>query len=227
VAGGSDMRDTLTCSAMMGTSRPFPVGEYRVTVSLGSLDSSAEMRASITDGGDTALGAFSFEVVADGGVSFKLAVAGASGNNCDPETMNDGGGIDDMVIELWDGSKTACIASTFTVGSDDYVSDCTGTPHFRCIEKDELVTIVGLVPADYYIRISGYEGTAVCYPFDALVTAPAGGTVNDVGTLTLTLMDPAPGDSPHGSRPRRQRAPLRGSLIVDRPAAPGARARRP
>jgi len=174
---------------MMGTTRGFPAGEYRVTVSLGQLDEVGPMIASIAVNTDTPLGVIAFDVVANGGVSFQLDVNGASGNICDPETTMDGAGIDDFVITLWDYARSACIPATFLVGepAENYVSDCLGGAHFRCIEKTEPITVAGLIPGMYYIRIEGYEGPELCYQFDALVNVPAGGDINDEGTIRLTV----------------------------------------
>jgi hypothetical protein len=189
-AGGVAEIDTFACSSMTGTTL-VPVGSYSVTVNLGSLDENdAITGVTVQDGQDTPIGLITFEVAADGAIRFRVDVAGASASNCDPEG-SDGGGITDFILELRDSTGTTCISHTFDVGGESYASDCAGAK-FRCIDNDEDITISGLVAGAYLVRIQGFEGPNICYPYDAAMNAPAGGTVNDEGTIPLVVVDPAP-----------------------------------
>jgi hypothetical protein len=188
--------DSFSCTSMMATTRPFPVGTYDVTVSLGQLDESQVFNdVVVEDGRDTQLGAIAFDVTADATLQFKLDVTAASGSNCDPEETPGGAGITGFLLELRDSTGQTCMPATFHVGaSDTFASDCAGAT-FRCIEADEVVQVTGLLFGSYRVRIQGFEGDTICYPYEAALNAS---TSTNASTIPLAVIEPIPDGAPDG-----------------------------
>jgi hypothetical protein len=187
-SGGVAEIDTFNCSSMTATTA-VPPGMYTVTFNLGDLAQTEPRRdVNVVANQDTAVGTVTFDVTAEATIQFRL-VTSASGGNCADEGMA-GAGISAFLLELRDASGMTCIPTTFNVGMpvEAYASDCAGA-QFRCIDNDEVVQVTGLVFGNYRVLIQGFEDTAICYPFEAVLSASTSTTVSDV---PLALIDPAP-----------------------------------
>ena len=197
VLGGTS--DAFTCSTLMGTSDPLPIGNYDMEIELdgliGTLATGPEQHAIvIATNTNTPIAPFVFAVDATGGLKLNIS-SGKAGGNCVAAPA--GAGITAMSLTLVD-SAGACAPVTFNIAADathaasQYTVNCAAPVAGPCIENDQQVSVAGIASGNYTVHVVGSVGAAVCYRNnDGLPVPPLGHDLTR--TLNLAFQTGTPG----------------------------------
>lgn len=204
IQGGST--EVFTCATLMGTSLPLIPGLYDISFNLNGAGGDPvtgeiatapmQMGIEIKSGQNIALTPLVFAVNATGAMKLTI-VRSATGRNCAPTTPP-GAEIETNRITLTRVSDGMCAPLTFnisagTMGGTDrtYVVDCANPVDASCIERDQELTVTGVVSGRYAINIRADRptGTACYTNVDQLPVPPLGREL--VRTLNLASVTPA------------------------------------
>jgi hypothetical protein len=58
-----------------------------------------------------------------------------------------------------------------------YTVDCAAPTVTSCIERDETLSVSGVVPQGYVIHVRGLRQTVVCWRHDSTIVMPPGGAL--------------------------------------------------
>jgi len=203
VQGGST--EVFTCSTKAGMSQALVAGTYDINFDLNGVGGDpvtgviatapAQMGVEIQAGQNTALMPLTFAVNATGGLRLKL-MSSASAGNCVP-TAQQGAGITTNTITLTKVSDGMCAPLTFNVSAGTmggtagtYVVNCTTPTVAPCFERDQELTVTGVVSGSYAISVRANRGGTECFTsVDQLPVPPIGREL--VRTLNLAPVTPA------------------------------------
>jgi len=203
VQGGST--EVFTCSTLAGTSQALVAGTYDISFELNGVGGDpvtgviatapAQMAVEIVSGQNTPLTPLAFAVNATGGLKLKL-MSSATAGNCVP-TAQLGAGITTNTITLTKVSDAMCAPLTFNVSAGTmggtagtYVVNCATPTVAPCFERDQELTVTGVVSGAYAINVRASKGGAECYTnVDQLPVPPLGREL--VRTLNLASVTPA------------------------------------
>jgi hypothetical protein len=199
IQGGST--EVFTCSTLTGMSQPLIPGIYDIGFDLNGVGGDPvtgviatapmQMGIEIKSGENTPLMPLAFSVDATGAMKLTL-MSSATAGNCVP-TAQMGAGITTNTITLTKVSDGMCAPLTFDVSAGTmggtagtYVVDCATPTIAPCFERDQELTVSGVVSGTYAISVKGNRAVTECYTnVDQLPVPPLGREL--VRTLNLAL----------------------------------------
>jgi len=203
VQGGST--EVFTCSTLMGMSQTLVAGTYDASFDLNGpggdpvtgiiATAPAQLAFEIKEGENTVLTPLAFRVNATGGMKLKLQTQ-ATGGNCATAPMPSSG-ITTNTITVTRNSDGMCAPLLFDVSAGasgtagTYMVDCTTPVVAPCFERDQELTVTGVVSGTYAISVKANTATGTdCFTnIDQLPVPPLGRDL--VRTLNLAPSTPA------------------------------------
>jgi len=196
--------EVFTCSTLAGMSQALVPGIYDISFELTGVGGDPvtgviatapqQMGVEIKSGLNTALMPLAFSVNATGGLKLKIS-GSATADNCASSGQTNLG-ITTNSITLTRLSDGMCAALTFDVSAGasgtagTYVVNCTTPTVAPCFERDQELTVTGIVSGAYAVNVRAQKTGIECYTnVDQLPVPPLGREL--VRTLNLASVTPA------------------------------------
>ncbi len=201
--GGST--EVFTCATLSGMSQILAPGVYDIDFDLNGVGgdpvtgviatSPQQAGIEIKSGQNTVLAPLAFSVNATGALKLNL-LSTASAGNC-VATAQGGAGITSNSITVTRVSDGMCAPLTFNISAGTmggaagtYVVNCASPNDAPCIERDQELTVTGVVSGTYAINVKAKRGGTQCFTsIDQLPVPPLGREL--VRTLNLGSVTPA------------------------------------
>ncbi len=202
IQGGST--EVFTCSTLMGMSMTLVAGTYDASFDLNGIGGDpvtgiiatapSQLAFEIKAGENTVLAPLAFRVNATGGMKLKMQTS-ATVDNCATATGTNAG-ITTNTITVTKTSDGMCAPLLFNISAGaagtprTYMVDCTTPVVAACIERDQELTVAGVVSGSYGINVKANKATGTnCFTnIDQLPVPPLGREV--VRTLNLAPSTP-------------------------------------
>lgn len=197
--------EVFTCSTLMGMSQTLVAGTYDASFDLNGVGGDpvtgiiatapSQLAFEIKPGENTVLTPLAFRVNATGGMKLNLQTS-ATVDNCASATGTNAG-ITTNTITVTKTSDGMCAPLLFNISAGaagtarTYMVDCTTPVSAACIERDQELTVTGVVSGSYAINVKAHIGAMTdCFTnVDQLPVPPLGRDV--VRTLNLAPSTPA------------------------------------